>query len=132
MKKYNRKHWVIGYECNDEKSCINSIYSISDLSGHTDQSPKGLKYNQKSESFFVRLDGLGQVVTHTPHTKLLRCYFLKEWWIILVIFLNGKSSFLILICKYRAKVLLIAFDSLNLWSDRGWDACSQVLFVHNL
>ena len=33
--------------------------------------------------------------THSTHTKLLRCYFLKEWWIILVIFLNGKSSFLI-------------------------------------
>ena len=43
MKKYNRKHWVTGYECNDEKSYVNSIYSISDLCGHTDQSPKGLK-----------------------------------------------------------------------------------------
>lgn len=34
--------------------------------------------------------------------------------------------------KYRAKVLLIEFDSLHLWSDGDWDSCAQVFFVQHL
>lgn len=34
--------------------------------------------------------------------------------------------------QYRANVLLIAFDSLHLWSDRGWGAFAHIFFVQNL
>lgn len=34
--------------------------------------------------------------------------------------------------QYRAKVLLIVFDSLHLGSDGDWDSCPQVFFVQHL